>query len=86
MNVWIEGGRDLERTVSVGGVWTETGVAGDIGALAGEPSGMVVSGNVGVSSRDDGDETDEVLRRRLLRGSRGVRWLDRTDRCRIARR
>ena len=78
--------RCLERTVSDGGVWTGKGVVGDTGALAGRPSGIVESGDVGVSWGDEGEDTIDVLPRRFLRGNRGRRWLDLTDRWRMARR
>ena len=66
--------------MSDGGVWTGKGVVGDTGALAGRPSGIVESGDVGVSWGDEGEDTIDVLPRRFLRGNRGRRWLDLTDR------
>ena len=76
----------MERTVSDGGVWTGKGVVGDTGALTGRPSGIVEGGEVGVSWGDEGEDTIDVLPRRFLRGNRGRRWLDLTDRWRMARR
>ena len=55
--------------MSDGGVWTGKGVVGDTGALAGRPSGIVESGDVGVSWGDEGEDTIDVLPRRFLRGN-----------------